>query len=115
MLYSFKRCFLVLILLLLVTTGCSCSKNSLKKLKNGYISGTTNEVMLLDNDFNETISIKRGSEVKIISEAKDGGLDYYKIEYGGKNYYVFKNNISSDKDSVVKEKELLLLKLSLCF
>lgn len=106
MLYDLKKYFSLFLILLLVCTGCSCSKS--EKLKEGYICGNESLINLYNKEFEETETIKRGSEVKILSKSKDGNEEYYKIKHNGKEYYVLASNISKDKDNLVTEKEMFV-------
>ena len=117
-----KKNFIAFILLLIVFSGASfyLYKNFkpvsiFESEKKGYLASSDSKVMLfsLENVDNqeklvEGISIPRGFEVNYL-ESKQKEIDekvYLEIKYEDKVYYVEKQYVVSNLDSVVLEKEL---------
>lgn len=74
-----------------------------------YISSDINTVKLYDLEYNEVDNISRGSEVETykFKEKKDDSI-YIKIKYNDKFYLIKEDNLTSDRDKVIKEKEMFV-------
>lgn len=66
-----------------------------------YLSSDVNEVQLYDDNLVESIKLPRGTEVIIENKEEE----YYKINYDNKLLYVKLDNVTENKQDVVKEKE----------
>ena len=79
--------------------------------KTYYISSTTNVVKLYkyneeENEMTEDTDIYRGTKIK--SQDKEKLIDnikYLEITYNDQKYFIVKDNLTKDKDDVVKETE----------
>ena len=75
----------------------------------GYIASDINEVMLYDEEYNESIKLTRGNKVYVYSkEIKNEENTYKKIKYNNKEYLVNVNNLVKKEDSVIKEEKLFV-------
>ncbi len=72
-----------------------------------YISSDKKEVTLYDLDYKKSINIVRGSKVYTY-KLKDKVNDkiYVKIKYNDKFYYINEDNITTNKDKIIKEKQM---------
>lgn len=71
-----------------------------------FLSSNTPLVNLYDDNFNEIDSLYRGIEVIAKKELENNGDKYYEITYNKKNYYVKKENLTKEKNEIIKEKEM---------
>jgi hypothetical protein len=81
----------------------------LNKIKTNsvYIASDKNIINLFDDKLNIVGEIFRGKEVvsfNIIIRDNDGNASYEKIKYNNEIYYVNKENLTSNKEDIVKEK-----------
>ena len=74
-----------------------------------YISSNVSEVLLYDLEYNESIKVSRGKTVEAFSfkEKKEDEI-YIKIKYNDDFYLVNQNNLTSNKEDIIKEKELFV-------
>ncbi len=70
-------------------------------LKEAYIASTNTTVKLYDSEFNEKTEITRGEKIKY--QNKLINEKYYKI--AGKDLYIQENNITSNYENIILEKE----------
>lgn len=71
-----------------------------------YLSSDISNVTLYDESFNEIITLPRGIEVTVKEKVVNNEKNYYETIYKKKNYYALEENLTTDKNSVVKEKEM---------
>ena len=71
-----------------------------------YLSSINNTVSLYDENYNEVDKIPRGTEVIKKGENKVDDKVYYKITYNKNKYYVLEENLTKNKNEIVKEKEV---------
>ena len=95
---------IIVALLLLFKKG-----GSVDTLTDMFVSSNTTSATLYDLEFNESISINRGTIVKAYDtkEKKDDKV-YIKIKYNDEYYLIDENNLVEDKNNVVKEKEMFV-------
>jgi len=74
-----------------------------------YISSEQLSVTLYDLEYNESIEVNRGEEVDAykFKEQKEDGI-YVKIKYKDEFYLINENNLTSNKEEIIKEKELFV-------
>lgn len=104
---------LMLVFLLIVTILVIIKfsgKINLKETPNtGYIASDNNEVILYDEEYNESIKLTRGSKVYVYSkEITNENNTYKKVKYKNKEYLVNINNLVKDSNDVVKENTLYI-------
>ncbi len=81
--------------------------NSASKNNEKYISGNVPMLTLYDLDYKESASVSRGTLVYMYKFKEKKGDDIYtKIKYNDEYYLIDENNLTSDKNEVVKEKEM---------
>lgn len=103
----------IFILLILGISLFSLIKNTKNNIitKTYYVSSTTNVVKLYkyneeENEMTEDTDIYRGTKIK--SQDKEKLIDnikYLEITYNDQKYFIVKDNLTKDKDDVVKETE----------
>lgn len=101
--------FLILFIFLIVnvTKNNNKSENEENKENIVYISSDENTTKLFDTEYNEVNNIKRGTEViNYKYKEKVGDIIYTKIKYDGKIYLINNDNITKEKQDIVKEKEM---------
>ena len=101
--------FVVIILIVLVLLFVLNKGNN--KLNNSkyYISSETKNAIIYDLEYNEVDTITRGSEVIVyrFKEKKDDNI-YTKIKYKDNIYLINQDNLTLNKDDIVKEKEMFV-------
>ena len=98
------------IILISIVLFILLSKEDVKeKTLKSYISSDKVSVTLYDLEYKESININRGEEVNIykFKEKKEDDL-YVKIKYNNEFYMVKENNLTEDKEEIIKEKELFV-------
>ena len=80
-----------------------------ESIQTNYISSETSEVILYDLEYNESIKISRGEKVNVYNfkEKKEDDI-YIKIKYNDEFYLINQNNLVSNEQDIVKEKELFV-------
>ncbi len=98
--------FIVIILLIIKFSG----KVELNETPStGYIASDINEVVLYDEEYNESMKLTRGSKVYVYSkEITNKDNTYKKVKYNKEEYLINVNNLVKDEKSVVKEETLYL-------
>lgn len=76
---------------------------------NRYICSATSNVILYDLNYNEVSKIDRGEEVEVykFKEKKEDKV-YIKIKYKGEYYLIDQDNLTINKEDIIKEKELFV-------
>lgn len=99
---------LVIIILALIFSIKTTTKIISKRGKEGFISGSTNEIALYDIKYKEVSVIYRGQKVKLKGKITnpDNKKKYYRIKYDGKEYFVKENNISDSDKNIIQEKTM---------
>lgn len=101
--------FIILLLILLLIYIFKHKKVEQEIINNNYISSNSSFVTLYDLEYNESIKIYRGEEVNVYNfkEKKDNNT-YIKIKYEDKFYLVNENNLTEEKENIIKEKEMFV-------
>ncbi|MBR6690735.1 MAG: hypothetical protein IKL65_05335 [Bacilli bacterium] len=105
-----KSLVAVLLILVLMFVLISTLKKDEEETSNKkYISSNVSEVLLYDLEYNESIKVSRGKTVEAFSfkEKKEDEI-YIKIKYNDDFYLVNQNNLTSNKEDIIKEKELFV-------
>ena len=86
------------------------NKKEIKEEKNkGYISSEVSSVTLYDLEYNESIKINRGEEVDVYKfKEKREDTIYIKIKYKDEYYLINQDNLTTEKQEIIKEKELFV-------
>lgn len=72
-----------------------------------YVASETLNVKLYDEEKNESIDIVRGSEVVAYKyKEKVDDIIYIKIKYKDKFYLINQDNLTTDRNNIIKEKEM---------
>ena len=105
----FKFLVIILLVLIIIAIIVLLPKNKKEEVNTLYISSNINIVKLYDLEYNEVDSISRGSKVEAykFKEKKDDSI-YIKIKYKDKFYLVNEEYLTSNRDDIVKEKELFV-------
>lgn len=81
--------------------------------EDAYLSSLDNEVLLYDMEYNESIKLPRGTLIKLYQkdvEQKDSDGNvintYKKIDYDNNKYLLSSNYITTNKEDIIKEKEM---------
>ena len=95
-------------LILVLLLGENKPEEKEDTIKN-YISSEQVNVTLFDLEYNESIEVNRGEEVDAykFKEQKEDGI-YVKIKYKDEFYLINENNLTSNKEEIIKEKELFV-------
>ena len=117
-----KNMFLFLLIIIIFIGGCfyifkkGNPISIFDSKKTGYLGSKTNNVSLYELKKEEeeeeaklvkSTDITRGTKIKYYDKKEIvGDLEYFKIEYEDKEYYVLTENIVKDLENVVLEKEL---------
>ena len=98
--------FLLVITILIIIKFSG--KVNLKETPNtGYIASDNSEVILYDEEYNESLKLTRGNKVYVYEkEISNENNTYKKIKYDDKEYLVNINNLVKKEESVVKEEKL---------
>ena len=104
-------CFIILLFLLVVIILLLIKFKDKTPLSetpiSGFVASDVNEVILYDNEYNESIKLTRGSKVYIYSEKINNEEKLYKkVKYNNKEYLVNINNLVEKNEDVVKEQKL---------
>lgn len=110
-----KKGFCIAFLLILILLGICAflfyNYGMEKEIKtfDSYIKSSSNEVTVYDLEYNESINIIRGTNVKAyeVKEVKDENT-FVKIEYNGEYYMIDENYLTDDKNSVISENEMFV-------
>ena len=96
---------LIVLLLLILILLLDKKEEIIKK----YISSDTPLITLYNLEYKESIKINRGEEVATykFKEKKDDDI-YVKIKHKDEFYLINKNNLTTNKDEIIKEKELFV-------
>lgn len=79
------------------------------KTNKSYVASETLKVKLYDEEKNESIEIVRGSEVTAYKyKEKVDDIIYIKIKYDNKFYLINQDNLTNDKNNIIKEKEMFV-------
>lgn len=101
---------LILILILVIVLVAILYKPNGKKEKEKenimYVASNNNVVDLYDEEYNKVDEIIRGSEVKTskFKELRDD-ITYIRVKYNDKTYFINQDNLTKNKEDIVKEKE----------
>ena len=71
-----------------------------------YLASNEPNVILYDENYNQTITLPRGTEVKTKDKVNNNDKNYYELIYEKNNYYVLEENLVKDKKDAVKETEM---------
>ena len=84
-------------------------KNKIDNTEIKYVSSDKTTAILYDLEYNEVDNIYRGSEVTTykFKEKKDDNI-YIKIEYNDNIYLINQDNLASNRQEIVKEKEMFV-------
>ncbi len=80
-----------------------------EQLSDAYIKGSSNKIVLLNDNFEEVDTINRGTKLKVV-----GGIEvsedkrYKKVLYNDTYYFVEEANVTSDIREVVEEKKMYI-------
>lgn len=97
----------VIVSIILISKFLSNDKETKEKTNKNYISSDINEVILYDLEYKESTKIVRGSEVFAYKyKEKVDDVIYIKIKYNDKFYLIEENNLTTDREKIIKEKEL---------
>lgn len=72
----------------------------------GYVYSDTNEVTLYDLEYKEKDKITRGTEVKLGKKETNNNKNYYQITYKDNKYFILEENISNNKNKLIKETKM---------
>lgn len=78
-----------------------------EKTNKNYISSNVTTVPLFDNEYKEVLKVPRGNEV-IVYKSKEKHQDtiYVKIKYNNETYLINQDNLTDNKDNIIKETEM---------
>jgi len=99
------------VLIVLIGLSFILKKDSSKeeKANKSYVSSENLKVKLYDEEKNESIDIVRGSEViEYKYKEKVDDIIYIKIKYDNKFYLINQDNLTKDRDNIIKEKEMFV-------
>ena len=72
-----------------------------------YASSSELSIPLYDMSYNEVGQLKRGIKVTVLKDKIiNNELEYYKINYEKKDYYVLSKDLVSEENDIVQEKEM---------
>lgn len=104
-----KKYIIIVIIVLLILTGCKDKKEDVKKIDK-YIASDINYVQVYTYDEDkliDSIKIYRGSKVDYLnSSIEKDNIEYSKIIYNDSEYYIKSDNLVSDIKDILKEKEI---------
>ena len=100
---------IVILLIGLISLLLFDKKEVKEEINKSYISSEMVSVTLYDLEYNESIEINRGEEVDAykFKEQKEDGI-YVKVKYKDKFYLINENNLTNNKEEIIKEKELFV-------
>ena len=101
---------LMLLVILIMGLILLLSKKAAKEeTSTSYISSEVSSLTLYDLDYKESIKVNRGEKVDIykFKEKKEDDI-YIKIRYKDKFYLINQNNLTTNKEDIIKEKELFV-------
>lgn len=74
-----------------------------------YIKGSSNKIVLLNDNFEEVDTINRGTKLEVTHESKvNGDKKYSKVIYNNNFYFVGESNITTNIREVVEEKKMYI-------
>lgn len=74
-----------------------------------YIKGSSNKIVLLNDNFEEVDTINRGTKLEVVGESKiNGDKKYSKVLYNNNFYFVGESNITTNIREVVEEKKMYI-------
>ena len=80
-----------------------------EEINKSYISSEVSSVTLYDLEYNESIKINRGEEVDVYKfKEKREDTIYIKIKYKDEYYLINQDNLTTEKQEIIKEKELFV-------
>ena len=99
---------LILVLAVIFFTNIKPEKEDNKQEKK-YISSESAKVTLYDKEYNEVLTVPRGVTVDVykFKEEKNDST-FVEIGYNGKTYLIDEDNLTLNKEDIVKEKELFV-------
>ena len=108
---SIKKIIRFIILLIIIAVIIffitKLTKNLFAENKTMYISATTSQIDLYDENLKPAIKIFRGEEVKIKeTDTLKDNEDYLKVNIDNKIYYVSKDNLVSNQKNIIKEEKV---------
>ena len=108
---SIKKIIRFIILLIIIAVIIffitKLTKNLFAENKTMYISATTSQIDLYDENLKPAIKIFRGEEVKIKeTDTLKDNEDYLKVNIDNKTYYVSKDNLVSNQKNIIKEEKV---------
>jgi len=106
----FKILIPIIIIFILICIFVIFFNNKEKEVLNKkYIASENSFVILYDLEYKESIKINRGEEVNVykFKEKKEDNI-YIKIKYKDKFYLINQNNLTEEKEEIIKEKELFV-------
>lgn len=78
-----------------------------EKRKEGYFASSENKIELYSEEYTLQTHVIRGTKTTIYEKKyKQDEIEYQKVKYKGKNYYVKSENITDNKDKIIHEKEV---------
>lgn len=98
-------------LVLLVATGCFLILRGYTdiKYKNAYIASNYQQVVIYDEDFDQIVTLPRGTKVKYLNKVVNyQNKKFYQIKYKFDNYYIETKNITTSKQKIILEEILYL-------
>lgn len=106
-----KIVLLLFLLIVIMLAGLKINNNGgiLNKKNDFFVAGTTNVVKLYNENFEETGTIFRGTQVKVnLNELinSETNIKYYKIDYNNQEYLIEQNSLVSKLEEVVLEEKL---------
>lgn len=80
-----------------------------EKLSDVYIKGSSNKIVLFNDEFLEVDTVNRGAKVKRVNEIKEKREQkYIKILYNNNYYFIEENKITTDIKNIVEEKKMYI-------
>lgn len=100
---------IIIAIAVLVLLSLFLKKDNKKEDKTNinYVSSETLSAKLYDEEKKEVMDIVRGSEVQAYKyKEKVDDIIYIKIKYDNKFYLINQDNLTNDRESIIKEKEM---------
>lgn len=98
---------LAIVVLLILSIFLKNDTKKEDKTNINYVSSETLSVKLYDEDKNESTDIVRGSEVIAYKyKEKVDDIIFVKIKYDNKFYLINQDNLTTDRNNIIKEKEM---------
>lgn len=100
---------LIVIVLLILFAFNSAKKEKKEETQKYYISSETLNAKLYDLEYKESTEIVRGTEVSAYKyKEKVDDIIYIKIKCNDEFYLIDENNLTTDREKIIKEKELFV-------